>query len=130
VGPALITYFAAADSARAAEVLVVFTKSSESRHELSSIPSIVVVLAADNIASSGNARAIKRALVVFNWICAKSNELAWEAINLEKIRSIAQEKTRYQKIAQQIFHFDHKHRAPIFLRSIALPLYLSSKHVS
>lgn len=51
---------------------------------LSGIPSIVVLLAAANIASSGNARAIERALVVFDWICAKISELAlaWEAINL------------------------------------------------
>ncbi|XP_040382833.1 U-box domain-containing protein 8 [Oryza brachyantha] len=71
---------AAAGSARAAEVLSLFAKSREGRHELSRIPGIVAVLT--GVASSGNARAIEQALVVLNWICSESNELAREAVKL------------------------------------------------
>ncbi|KAF0924516.1 hypothetical protein E2562_010163 [Oryza meyeriana var. granulata] len=71
---------ATAGSARAAEVLGLFAKSREGRHELSRIPGIVAVLT--GVASSGNARAIEQALVVLNWICSESNDLAREAIKL------------------------------------------------
>ncbi|KAL5219996.1 hypothetical protein ABZP36_024709 [Zizania latifolia] len=71
---------AAAGSARAAEVLGLFAKSREGRQELSKIPGIVPVLTV--VARSGNARAIEQALVVLNWICSESKEMAMEAIKL------------------------------------------------
>uniref|UniRef100_A0A0E0LR32 RING-type E3 ubiquitin transferase n=1 Tax=Oryza punctata TaxID=4537 RepID=A0A0E0LR32_ORYPU len=77
--PALVD-LAAAGSARAAEVLGLFAKSREGRHELSRIPRIVAVLI--GVAGSGNARAIEQALIVLNLICGDSNDLAREAIKL------------------------------------------------
>lgn len=77
--PALVD-LAAAGSARAAEVLGLFAKSREGRHELSRIPRVVAVLV--GVAGSGNARAIEQALVVLNLICGESNQLAREAIKL------------------------------------------------
>ncbi|KAG8046464.1 hypothetical protein GUJ93_ZPchr0008g12102 [Zizania palustris] len=71
---------AAAGSARATEVLGLFAKSREGRLELSKIPGIVPVLS--GVAHSGNARAIEQALVVLNWICSESKEMAMEAIKL------------------------------------------------
>uniref|UniRef100_A0A0D9X485 U-box domain-containing protein n=1 Tax=Leersia perrieri TaxID=77586 RepID=A0A0D9X485_9ORYZ len=54
--------------------------SREGRLELARIPGIVAVLAA--VAGGGNARAIEQALVVLNWICGESGELAREAIKI------------------------------------------------
>uniref|UniRef100_M8CHF0 U-box domain-containing protein n=1 Tax=Aegilops tauschii TaxID=37682 RepID=M8CHF0_AEGTA len=61
-------------------VLGLLAKNREGRHDLSRIPDIVAVLC--TVAGSGNARAIDQALVVLNWICSESNELAMEAIKL------------------------------------------------
>lgn len=77
--PALVE-LAANGSARAVEVLGLLAKNREGRHDLSRIPDIVAVLC--TVAGSGNARAIDQALVVLNWICSESNELAMEAIKL------------------------------------------------
>uniref|UniRef100_A0ACD5WVX1 Uncharacterized protein n=1 Tax=Avena sativa TaxID=4498 RepID=A0ACD5WVX1_AVESA len=77
--PALVE-LAAAGSARAVEVLGLLAKNREGRQDMSRIPDIVSVLC--SVAGSGNARAIDQALVVLNWICSESNELAMEAIKL------------------------------------------------
>ncbi|CAO2186884.1 unnamed protein product [Urochloa humidicola] len=72
--------FAAAGSARAVEVLGLLAKCREGRQELCKIPGIVAVLS--GVAGSGNPRAIEQAVLVLNWICSESNELALEAIKL------------------------------------------------
>ena len=72
--------FAADGSARAVEVLGLLARCREGRQELCRIPGIVSVLT--GVAKSGNARAIEQALLVLNWICSESNELAVEAIKL------------------------------------------------
>ncbi|CAL5008606.1 unnamed protein product [Urochloa decumbens] len=72
--------FAAAGSARAVEVLGLLAKCREGRQELCKIPGIVAVLC--GAAGSGNPRAIEQAVLVLNWICSESNELALEAIKL------------------------------------------------
>jgi len=73
--------FAADGSARAVEVLGLLARCREGRQELCRIPGIVSVLT--GVAKSGNARAIEQALLVLNWICSESNELALEAIKLQ-----------------------------------------------
>ncbi|CAL4996523.1 unnamed protein product [Urochloa decumbens] len=72
--------FATAGSARAVEVLGLLAKCREGRQELCKIPGIVAVLC--SAAGSGNPRAIEQAVLVLNWICSESNELALEAIKL------------------------------------------------
>ncbi|CAO2205703.1 unnamed protein product [Urochloa humidicola] len=72
--------FAAAGSARAVEVLGLLARCREGRQELCKIPSVVPVLC--GAAGSGNPRAIEQAVLVLNWICLESNELALEAIKL------------------------------------------------
>jgi len=73
--------FAADGSARAVEVLGLLARCREGRQELCRIPGVVSVLT--GVAKSGNARAIEQALLVLNWICAESNELALKAIKLQ-----------------------------------------------
>ncbi|XP_066326099.1 U-box domain-containing protein 8-like [Miscanthus floridulus] len=73
--------FAADGSARAVEVLGLLARCREGRQELCRIPGVVSVLT--GVAKSGNARAIEQALLVLNWICSESNELALEAIKLQ-----------------------------------------------
>lgn len=73
--------FAAAGSARAVEVLGLLARCREGRQELCRVPGVVSVLT--GAAGSGNARAIEQALLVLNWICSESNELAVEAIKLQ-----------------------------------------------
>ncbi|PAN33544.1 hypothetical protein PAHAL_6G028400 [Panicum hallii] len=72
--------FAAVGSARAVEVLGLLAKCREGRQELCKIPGIVSVLS--GVAGSGTSRAIEQAVLVLNWICSESNELALEAIKL------------------------------------------------
>lgn len=62
-------------------MLGLLARCREGRQELCRVPGVVSVLT--GAAGSGNARAIEQALLVLNWICSESNELALEAIKLQ-----------------------------------------------